>query len=192
MDDTGSGDQVQMVWPERLWDASPAYTIPAGYDLRRYQEGDEERFFEIMERAGWPGWDRDRLKPWLYRILPGGWLMIITEKEKEIAASSMATHDHTWIQPFCGEVGWTVTDPDHTGKGLGTALVSAVTARFLDAGYRTIHLYTEPWRLAALKLYLKVGYVPLLDDTAASDSWREICAQVSFPFTPGDWPSMAA
>jgi len=190
MEDSGTEIQVQMVWPAQLLRSPPAYDLPSGYHLRTYQEGDEDRFFEIMELAGWSNWDRERLKPWLYRILPAGWFMAISDNKGEIVASSMATHDHTWIKPFCGEVGWTVADPAHTGQGLGTAVVGAVTARFLDAGYPTIHLYTEPWRLAALKVYLKLGYVPLLDDASAIDRWRAICDQLSFPFRPEHWASL--
>lgn len=116
--------------------------------------------------------------------------MVIDKESGAIVASSMATHDHTWLKPFCGEVGWTVTDPAHRGKGLGTAVVSAVTRRFIDAGYRNIHLYTEIWRLAALKIYLNAGYIPLLDEPTAPGRWRRICKQLEFPFVPEKWESL--
>ena len=99
MSNSESKIQVQMLWPVRLLNAPPAYQVPPGYRLRTYQKGDETGFFKIMELAGWTGWDNERLKPWLYRILPQGLFMATSDATGEIVASSMATHDHTWIKP---------------------------------------------------------------------------------------------
>ena len=67
------------------------------------------------------------------------------------------------------------------------AVCAAVTARLLQMGYRHVHLYTEHWRLAALKQYLKLGYVPFLDVPEARERWQGICAQLSWPFMPEAW-----
>ncbi len=176
-----------MVWPTRLVDEAPPVRLPPGYTLRTYRPGDEPRFYEIMALAGWPGWDEEKLRPWLWRILPAGWFMAVHQASDEVVATGMATHDPTWRHPFCGEMGWLAADPAHTGRGLGLALSAAVTARFLEIGYRCIHLYTEPWRLPALKIYLKLGYVPLLDAPEAPDCWRAICAELDWPCSPETW-----
>ena len=52
MKNSGSEIQVQMVWPEELLNSSPAYKVPFGYQLRTYQEGDEDRFF-LHDGIGW-------------------------------------------------------------------------------------------------------------------------------------------
>lgn len=183
MSNNQSDIQVQMIWPEHLLDSPPSVRLPSGYRLRTYQPGDETRFYKLMELAGWLGWDDKKLKPWLFRILPDGWFMAVHEESDEIVATSMATHDHTWHTPFCGEVGWTATHPAHTGKGLGTVVISAVTIRFLEAGYKNIHLYTEIWRLAALKIYLKLGYIPLIDSSEDEGLWQDIYEQLDMPFS---------
>jgi mycothiol synthase len=179
--------QLQMVWPENLADAPPVVRLPPGYALRTYWPGDEARFYEIMELAGWPGWNADKLRPWLFCIVPEGWFMAVHQASGEIVTTAMATHDHTWSVPFCGEVGWVAGDPAHAGRGLGLAVCAAVTARFIEIGYRHIHLYTEDWRLAALKIYLKLGYVPYLYTPEMPERWRAICAQVQWPFAPETW-----
>lgn len=165
---------------------------PPGYMLRTYLSGDEPRFFEIMGRAGWPDWNQDKLRPWLWRIVPDGWFMAVHIASQTIVATAMATHDHTWRRPFCGEVGWVAADPAHIGKGLGQALVAAVTARFLAIGYPIIHLYSEPFRLAALKIYLKQGYVPLISSSAALETWQTICQRLGWSYTPGAWEQATA
>ena len=101
----------------------------------------------------------------------------------------MALHDHTWKAPFCAELGWLAADPTHMGQGLGMALVAATTARMKEIGYRQIHLYTEHWRLAALKIYLRLGYVPLLYSKAMPQLWQTVCARLGWPFTPERWRS---
>ena len=179
--------QLQMVWPEHLLSAPPAVRLPPGYTLRTYRPGDEPRFYEVMALAGWPGWDDEKLRPWLARIPPGSWFMAVHEASGEIVATAMGLHDHSDAHPFGGELGWVACDPAHTGKGLGRAVSAAVTARLIAAGYRAIHLYTEQYRLAALKSYLKLGYVPFLYMPEMLERWRTICAQLGWPFTPEAW-----
>ncbi len=184
--------QLQMVWPTSHLTQALPIVLPTGYRLRTYKPGDEARFFEVMALAGWPGWDEAKLKPWLYRILPQGWFMAVTEADDQIVATAMATHDHTWLLPFSGEVGWVAGDPAHKGRGLGTAVVAAVTARFIEVGYSSIHLFTEHYRLPALTIYLRLGYLPLLYRPEMWDLWRDVCTELSWPYTPDLWPKSPA
>jgi len=184
--------QLQMVWPERLLDSPPAVRAAPGYALRLYRRGDEPHFYRLMELRGWPGWNDDKLRPWLARIPPGSWFMAVHEASNEIVASAMGLHDHSDLHPFGGELGWVVGDHAHAGKGLGLVVCAAVTARLIGAGYRDIHLYTEHWRLAALKTYLKLGYEPFLFAPEMPERWRAVCAQLRWPFTPESWPSASA
>jgi mycothiol synthase len=142
-----------------------------------------------MDSVGWSGWDADRLEPWLYRILPAGWFFAIHEESGKIMGTCMATHDPTWEAPFCGEVGWTAVHPDHQGNGIGRALIGAVLDRFLADGYCCIHLYTEIWRLAALKVYLQLGFVPYLVPPETIEEWEKICSQLAWSFIPENWPA---
>lgn len=189
MSENDSYTQLQMVWPKQLLNAPPTMRVPHGYALRTYQQGDEPRFYEIMELAGWPEWNDKVLQPWLSRILPDGWFMLIHEKSAEIVATAMCLHNYKETNPFQGELGWLAGDPAHAGKGLGMVVSAAVTARFIDAGYRNIHLYTEDYRLPALKTYLKLGYIPFLSTPEMPERWQAICAQLQWPFTPEMWRS---
>ena len=95
-----------MVWPEHLLNAPPAVRLPPGYVLRTYRRGDEPRFYEIMERAGWPGWNDEKLQPWLERILPEGWFMAVHEESNEIVATAMALRDCSEFGRPRGELGF--------------------------------------------------------------------------------------
>ena len=189
MTENDSWPQLQMVWPEHLLGIPPAVLAPAEYALRTYRPGDTARFYEIMALAGWPGWDDEKLWPWYVRMVPEGWFMAVHQASGQVVATAMALHDHTWFRPSCGELGWLAGDPAHAGKGLGIAVGAAATARFIEIGYRNIHLFTEHWRLAALKIYLKLGYIPFLYTPGSAACWRVICQQVRWPFTPESWRS---
>ena len=181
--------QLQMVWPAPRFATPPVAHVPPGYTLRTYQPGDEPGFYQVMALAGWPGWDDEKLRPWIARIPPGSWFMIIHDATNTLVATAMGLHDHSDDHPFGGELGWVAADPAHHGKGLGTAVCAAVTARLIAAGYQNIHLYTEHWRLAAIKLYLKLGYVPFLYTPEMPERWRVICTQLGWPYTPEEWRS---
>ena len=99
----------------------------------------------------------------------------------------MGLHNHTHYQPFGGELGWVAVRPDFRRKGLGKAVSLAVIQRLISAGYENIHLYTEDYRTAALRLYLSLGFEPYLYDPGMSDRWRQVCAAVDRPFTPKQW-----
>jgi mycothiol synthase len=151
--------RLQMVWPYRRLATPPAVEPPPGYMVRTYRRGDEPGFFQVMELAGWPGWDYEKLQPRIAKIPPGGWFMAIHKESGQIVATAMAVHSHTEQHPFGAALGWVAGDPAHSGRGLGRLVCAAATRRLIDAGYRNIHLYTEDWRLPALKTYLKSPFL---------------------------------
>ena len=182
--------QLQMIWPDQRLDEPPPVVLPQGYRVRPFEWGDQSRWYELMTLAGWPGWDDEKLQPWLERILPDGWFMAVHLESDQIVASAMCLHDYTPLQPFGGELGWVAGDPAHSRKGLGRTVCAAATCRLLDAGYFNIHLYTEDYRYAALRTYFTLGYVPFLYLPEMADRWRFACEQINWPFTPGEWPAV--
>ncbi len=183
--------QLQMVWPKHLLPAPPEAVIPAGYELRLYRPGDEAGFFTVMSLAGFQDWDDQTLAPWLAKVLPDGWFLICQQTTGEIVATAMATHNSADLHPFGGELGWVAGHPAHAGQGLGLAICAAVVRRFIRAGYHNLYLQTDDFRLPALKIYLKLGYVPFLFAQDMKDRWQVICERLNWPFTPEDWPVVA-
>jgi len=126
--------QLVMVWPQSRLTSPPVLDVPPDYLLREYHPGDEPRFYEVMALSGWPGWDDKKLEPWIKRIPPRSWFMLIYQPEQKSVATAMGLHDHTDWHPFGGELGWVASDPAHRGKGLGAVCCSAVVRRLLEAG----------------------------------------------------------
>jgi mycothiol synthase len=187
MSESEPDTQLEMVWPYRRLHSPPHINLSSDYRIRTYQPGDEPRFYDVMALSGWPGWYDGRLQKWIGRILPESWLMAIHEPSGQIVGSVMALHSHEDAHPFGGELGWLCSDPAHRGRGLGWSLSAAVTVRFLHMGYRHIHLYTEDFRLPALKTYLGVGYVPYLNGADHAARWQTVCDNLNWPFNPDEW-----
>ena len=101
---------------------------------------------------------------------------IIIEYKKDGTLVSTAQCDHcpTKEFPYGGELGWVAGDPYHKGKGLGMAVCVAAVNRFIKAGYHNIYLQTDDQRLAALKIYLKLGFLPLQKTNEMKKRWNNV------------------
>ena len=189
MSEEKTKEGLQMVWPPSLLRSPPEVHVPIGYTLRTYQPGDEAGFYRLMDLAGFKDWDDEVLRPWFTMILPDGWYFIVDRASDELVATAMAHHRPDDLHPFAGSLGWLAGHPDHAGKGLGMAVSAAVVRRLLQAGYRNIYLFTEDWRLAALKIYLTLGWVPLLYMPDMEGRWHTVCDKLDWEFTPDKWPT---
>ena len=190
MTDETPKQQLQMIFPPEKLGELPEVTLPAGYAMRTYRPDDEQEFVELMHSAGFEFWTADTLKGALLTTLPEGVFLIVHEQTGALAATTMATHNPTDSHPSGGELGWVAAHPDHQGKALGMAACVATMRRYVSAGYTRIYLKTDDWRLPALKIYLKLGFLPFLFLPDMEGRWRDVCEKLSWPFTPEQWPSV--
>ncbi|HNS49089.1 MAG TPA: GNAT family N-acetyltransferase [bacterium] len=165
--------QLQMVWrgdrPERP-------RRPDRYRLRSYRPGDEAGYVELMRSAGFQDWDR--AAEVLRRAIPEGLLFLVERRTGRLVGTAACLHAPLPGQPGRGELGWVAVDPGHTGRGLGRLVCAAALRRFLKSGYRNLQLYTDDFRLPAVKIYLGLGFVPLLDGPGLEERWRAVCGQL--------------
>ncbi|KKL76872.1 hypothetical protein LCGC14_2040570, partial [marine sediment metagenome] len=168
--------QLQMIWPERRLDSPPEPVVPSGYSLRCYDDSDSDAdgWLAVMAKAGFDGWDRSQLAGTLKTVLPGGFHLIVHQGSGAIVAVTMAQHCPMDGHPYGGIVGWVAGDPDHKGKGIGLAVVGAATARLIRGGYTDIYLQTDDWRLPAIKVYLKLGFEPLMYLDDMPQRWQAV------------------
>jgi mycothiol synthase len=171
-----------MVWPQERLGSPPAFSLPEGYRLRTFRSGDADDHFRLMRAAGFARWDLDQLASAMHTCLPDGFLVIEHVRTRRLVAAAMAQHHSSEIHPCGGELGWVAGDPEHKGKGLGFAVCAAVTKRLLEIGYRTIYLLTDDFRLPAIHVYLKLGYVPSLCAADMEARWRAVCANLGTDF----------
>ena len=71
--------------------------------------------------------------------------------------------------------------PDHRGHDLGAALTVATLRYTRDEGLPCQRLLTDDWRLPAIKLYLRLGYDPIVTDCTHPRRWRKIARSLQQP-----------
>jgi mycothiol synthase len=135
-----------------------------------------------MKSAGFSDWNETNLDHALSHCLPGGLFFVVRDETTAVVATALALHNPDTLHPFGGELGWVAADPAHRGKGLGFVVSAAATKRFLDGGYADIYLRTDDFRLPAIKMYLKLGYVPFLHAEDMEERWRTVCGELKMEF----------
>ena len=169
--------QLQMVWP-RSGARPPDVTLPAGYSLRGFQAGDEAGYLRVMHLAGFAYWNMEYMQSALRACLPEGLFFVVHDGSRRVVATAMAGHGPSDLHPYGGELGWVAGDPEHKGRGLGRAVCSAALRRLLQAGYSEIYLKTDDFRVPALKVYLDMGFRPLLFAPDMKPRWEAIMARL--------------
>jgi predicted TIM-barrel fold metal-dependent hydrolase/GNAT superfamily N-acetyltransferase len=180
--------QLHMVWPEDRLGVPPEPKLPPDYGLRVFHHEDLPGYLALMSAAGFDFFSEEIVRKELRHVLPDGFFVIEHRPSGQLVATALAEHSPNELYAYGGQVGWVAGRPDHSGKGLGRAVVVAATNRLISAGYRCIYLKTDDWRLPAIKTYLNVGYVPHLRESTAPARWRAVCYRLGWPFTPDAWP----
>jgi GNAT superfamily N-acetyltransferase len=175
---------LEMVWPETKRQ-TPAINVPDGYHLRQFEVTDTEHYFNLFSLAGM---EKPPLDYWHNHLLPDGFFVIEHHATKALVAACFASHHPTKRHERAGNFGWLAVDPSHRGRNLGQAVSAAVTLRLIEGGYKRIYLETHDFRLPAIAIYLKMGWVPLLYIPEMEKRWAVICDALQWPYTPECWP----
>ncbi|MDP1604392.1 MAG: GNAT family N-acetyltransferase [Legionella sp.] len=180
---------LEMVWPEDKLDNKPLVNVPEGYCLRQFDDADTQNYYDLFARASM---EKPPLDYWRKHLLPEGFFVIEHQASKTIVAACFASHHPTARHPQAGNFGWLAVDPAYRGRNLGQAISAAVTARLIEGGYKRIYLETHDFRLPAIAIYLKMGWVPLLYLPEMERRWALICEALQRPYTPECWPNGTA
>jgi ribosomal protein S18 acetylase RimI-like enzyme len=120
---------------------------PPAADCVRLRAGDAARVRELAARVGLGGFSPAQIdRGVFYGIFQGGGL-----------AAVAGTH---LVSPAYGiaAVGNVATDPEERGRGLGTAVVSAVLGELVRLGMRDVVLNVRQENPPAVRLYEKLGF----------------------------------
>jgi len=187
----GSPDII-MVWPEgqSLLDPKP----PADYSVRSLPPEHDSLWIEIHRQAI-PSFQATDLKEWLERYrsfaLDEGILVAIYDQTGEaVATAGSIAHSKGGMFPSGGQLAWVATVPQHRKKGLGAWLCALATSRLQRDGFRRIFLSTGDDLTQAIRVYLRLGYVPCLYASDQRERWSRICKEIDWKFEPDNWPSL--
>lgn len=175
---------LEMVWEESSATDLPLL-LPEGYELRQFKQEDADSYYQLFAAADM---EKPPLDYWDEHLLPNGFFVIEHLSSQTIVAACFASHHPVMRHPRGGNLGWLAVHPLHRGKKLGHSVAAAVTKRLLTAGYQRIYLETHDFRLPAIVVYLKMGWLPLLYLPEMETRWQAICQTINWPFEPQTWP----
>ena len=153
----------------------PALRLPPGVVLERFKPGDEARWAALLQAAGELGeWSVERARKAFdgpERVPPEGIHFLVVDGET-VATACVLLHDG---RPDPAELGNVAVLPQYRGRGFGK-LISLAVLRYVESqGYRSCFLRTEPHRLAAIKIYLGLGFEPdLLGHESFAERWAGV------------------
>ena len=171
--------QLEMVIP--LADMPPVNAMPDGYLLRQFRPDEDAAKYNTLYGLAF---ESREIIPWIVsKQLEGGFFVVEHLESEELVASSIAQKKlpPKWIDG--GSLGWLVTDPQHAGKGLGTLVVTAVNQRLHAEGFEKAYLSTDDFRLPAISIYLKQGWLPRIHADGMEVRWRDAYALLGWEFS---------
>ena len=175
------------IWPQlvlrrdHLRDLPPV-VLPDGYTLRTYREGDGAAWALILnESFGGERTESDFIATMVndpaYRPER---IFFICDPTGFPCATASAYRHRDWDQRS-GFVHYVACRPAHLGKRLGYFASLAVLHKFQEEGCMNSLLFTDDFRIPAIKTYLRLGFHPLIIDDNQPERWRAIFTLLGLP-----------
>lgn len=97
--------------------------------------------------------------------------LVVAAEGRLIATASLQVRPDA---PECGWLRWVATEQARRREGLARTLVIGVLAIAEQAGCGEARLQTETDRLAAIALYLQLGFEPLVRSDPEREAWDQV------------------
>lgn len=163
--------QLKMGWREQ---PVPELTIPEGFGIRTYREGDARGWIEVCsDGLGTGGWTEEDFRKSMLEmrgILPEGIFFIVNDKDSIVATATGVLKSN----PDVGYLHMVSVHPGYRGKGLAKPVNAAVLRYLSVKGRKYITLDTDDFRIPAIKVYLSLGFRPILHEADMAERWSRI------------------
>ncbi len=160
-------------------DALPEIVTAEGYRLRTYREGDWAAWGRLVSECIGGQYDEAACRESLLMDTPqfAPEDLFFVERDGEVVGTTCAHRKHAPGEgPGCLHM--VAVTAAHRGHRLGRALIIAALQRFRELGYRDVILSTDDFRLAAIRTYLDLGFLPVRSHESHAARWRETYAKL--------------
>lgn len=155
----------------------PEHPAPDGTAIRPATDADCDAVAVLLSDAFGMEWTAGRVRAALTANPQVDTVYVATQGTVVLATAS-ARLDHDAF-PGSGYVHWVGTSVAARRQGLGRAVCIAVLRRFADIGCDDAVLETDDDRIAAIRLYMALGFEPELRHPEDARRWSRVRWQMS-------------
>lgn len=156
--------------------------LPAGFELLTYEEDLLESWFDLLD-AAFPECAPFRAWRWREGVVEdprfhreGAFFV------REVATGQLVATAYAWREslddPCLVRVEWVGAHPRYRGLGLGRLVMERLLTFMREAGYATVTLDTEAFRIPAVGLYLSLGFTPSARSRYERRLWEAVLEQL--------------
>jgi mycothiol synthase len=151
----------------------PPIELPDGYVLRPAGPDDLPALSRCLA-AAFPeiDWSEEKTRQRLFDDASVKRVFAVLADDGTIAATASARREGRF--PEAGYLHWVGTDPAHAGRGLGRLATLAVLREFVRIGLTQAVLETDDFRLPAIHVYRKLGFIPELSQESHAARWAAL------------------
>jgi ribosomal protein S18 acetylase RimI-like enzyme len=149
--------------------------LQAPYHIKWYEPGDRDKWLEVQTAAE----KYVEINEDLYRETFEGGTLSLAERQcflmcdsDPVGTGTAWSADHEGQE--IGELHWVAVRPSHQGLGLSKPLTATLCNRLVDLGHRKAFLITSTKRFAAISLYYKFGFKPVIEGEEERVLWAEL------------------
>ena len=161
----------------------PDFDIPAGYTIRSYRPGDEAHWLRIHLLADY----ENQFKPDTFKQQFGSDVRILAQRQfyvldsaQHVIGAATAWFNEDFDGERIGRVHWVAIVPECQGRGLSRPLMTTVCRRLRELGHNKAYLTTSAARTAAIHLYLRFGFAPLIRTETDRVAWAQIAPALRY------------
>ena len=167
--------EVRMI--RGLEDELRSSELPVGYSLRWFREGDRDTWQRIQTSTG----IYDPVAPDLFEREFGRRSELLPERQcfvEDALGVALGTATAWLPEPERprrqGRLHWVAVSPAHQRKELGSFLTEASCNRLRDLGAESAYLTTGSENVAAIRLYLSLGFGPEAAGEVELRAWQSL------------------
>lgn len=150
-------------------DDIPVMSLPEGFKFVLFQDGDEKNWVDIEVSSGeFLSFDEgieafNYYYGHCYEELKKRCIFIENSEGEKVATATAFYADYP-IGDITGYVHWVSVKKEYQGKGLSKPLVSMALLKMKELGHKGTFLHTQTHTWLAVKVYLDMGFVPILNE----------------------------
>jgi mycothiol synthase len=156
----------------------PPIDMAEGFSLRNFQTGDDDKWAEIMTEAFGPFWNKTGFRRLVKRHFSFAPERIFFACDHGVPVGSAGAFQWPGVSHEIGYIHMVGIKKAYAGKGLGRNLTLACLNYFRNTGCRQAMLQTESYRLPAIKIYLRLGFLPVLANNDQIKIWKEVLRKI--------------